>query len=204
EAAERRAEILDVAERLFCSRGYDNTSTNDILAEIGIARGTLYYYFKSKEDILDAMIARTLDEITANASRIACDESIPVLTRLTQTVLATHVDTPGSDMLLEQVHKPQNALMHDKIQKNLIERMMPLFVKIIQDGTAQGIMQTDYPEDVMQMILIYANVAFDDAVAYSEEEKKNKVLALVCNTEILLHMKEGSLLKTMLPMFYEQ
>ena len=37
-------EILDVAETLFCADGYDNTSTNDILAEVGIARGTLYYY----------------------------------------------------------------------------------------------------------------------------------------------------------------
>ena len=54
EAAERRNEILDVAERMFCTNGYDNTSTNDILAEIGIARGTLYYHFKNKEDILDA------------------------------------------------------------------------------------------------------------------------------------------------------
>lgn len=58
DAAERRKEILDVAERLFCTNGFDNTSTNDILAEIGIARGTLYYHFRSKEDILDAMIDR--------------------------------------------------------------------------------------------------------------------------------------------------
>ena len=37
-------EILDVAEKLFCADGYDNMSTNDILAELSIARGTLYYY----------------------------------------------------------------------------------------------------------------------------------------------------------------
>ena len=42
EAVERRNEILDVAEILFCTQGYDNTSTNDIQAEIGIARVTLY------------------------------------------------------------------------------------------------------------------------------------------------------------------
>ena len=58
EAEKRKNEILDVAERLFVSKGFDNTSTNDILNEIGIARGTLYYHFKSKTDILDAMIER--------------------------------------------------------------------------------------------------------------------------------------------------
>ena len=45
EAEERRNEILDVAQRLFTTKGFDNTSTNDILNEIGIARGTLYYHF---------------------------------------------------------------------------------------------------------------------------------------------------------------
>ena len=155
EAAERRNEILDVAERLFCTRGYDNTSTNDILAEIGIARGTLYYHFKSKEDILDAMIDRILDDITAKASRIALDESRPVLERLTKTVLAANVDTKTGDMILEQVHKPQNALMHAKMQERLINQLIPLFVKMITDGMKQGIMQTDYPEDTMQMLLMY-------------------------------------------------
>ena len=58
EAEERRNEILDVAERLFGMKGFDHTSTNDILNEVGIARVTLYYHFKSKEDILDAMIGR--------------------------------------------------------------------------------------------------------------------------------------------------
>lgn len=44
EAEERRNEILDTAERLFVEKGFDGTSTNDILNDIGIARGTLYYH----------------------------------------------------------------------------------------------------------------------------------------------------------------
>lgn len=204
EAAERRNEILDVAERLFCTRGYDNTSTNDILAEIGIARGTLYYHFKSKEDILDAMIDRILDDITAKASRIALDESRPVLERLTKTVLAANVDTKTGNMILEQVHKPQNALMHAKMQERLINQLIPLFVKMITDGMKQGIMQTDYPEDTMQMLLMYSNTVFDDSIAYSEEEKNGKVMSFIGNTEILLHMEKGSLLEAMMPMFYRR
>ena len=47
DAEERREEILDVAERLFGTKGFDHTSTNDILAEIGIARGTLYIIRKT-------------------------------------------------------------------------------------------------------------------------------------------------------------
>ncbi len=204
DAEERRNEILDVAERLFCSRGYDQTSTNDILAEIGIARGTLYYHFSSKEDILDAMIDRILDEIVRRASQIALDGSIPVLERMTQTILASNVDTKTGDMILEQMHKPQNALMHAKMQERLLKQLIPLFTKLIEDGISQGLMQTDDPEDTIEMLLLYSNTVFDDAIAYSEKEKKKKVLAFISNTELLLHMEKGSLLEAMLPMFYRE
>lgn len=204
EANERRNEILDVAERLFCTRGYDNTSTNDILAEIGIARGTLYYHFKSKEDILDGMIDRILSGIIRKAGRIALDESIPVLERLTQTVLAANVDTKTGDMILEQVHKPQNALMHAKMQKRLLQELIPLFLKMIEDGISQGLMQTENPEDTIEMLLLYSNTVFDDSIAYTEEERMKKVLAFIRNTEILFHMEQGSLKEAMLPMFYRR
>ena len=204
DAAERRNEILDVAERLFCTRGYDQTSTNDILAEIGIARGTLYYHFTSKEDILDAMIDRILDEIIRRTSRIALDTSVPVLERLTQSVLAANVDTKTGDMILEQMHKPQNALMHAKMQERLLKQLIPVFAKLIEDGISQGLMQTDDPENTIEMLLLYSNTVFDDAIAYSEEEKKKKVLTFISNTEILLHMEKGSLLEAMLPMFYRK
>ena len=204
EAAQRRNEILDVAERLFCTNGYDNTSTNDILVEIGIARGTLYYHFKNKEDILDAMIDRILDETIRKAGKIALDTSVPFLERLTKTVLAANVDTKTGNMILEQVHKPQNALMHAKMQERLLSQLVPLFVKIIEDGIAGGLMQTDYPEDTVQMLLLYSNSVFDDSIAYPAETKKRKVLAFIRNTEILLHMERGSLLEAMLPMFYRK
>lgn len=204
EAVERRNEILDVAERLFCTQGYDNTSTNDILAEIGIARGTLYYHFKNKEDILDAMIDRILDETIKKAEKIALDASMPVLERLTKTVLAANVDTKTGSMILEQVHKTQNALMHAKMQERLLSRLIPLFVKIIEDGISQNLMQTDYPEETMQMLLLYANTVFDDFIEYTEEEKKKMVLAFISNSEILLHMEKGSMLEAMLPMFYRK
>ncbi len=49
ESEERRNEILDAVDELFGQKGFDGTSTNGILEKVGIARGTLYYHFKSKE-----------------------------------------------------------------------------------------------------------------------------------------------------------
>ena len=49
EADERRNEILDAAETLFTEKGYSKTTIIDILNQVGIAKGTFYYYFKSKE-----------------------------------------------------------------------------------------------------------------------------------------------------------
>ncbi len=164
----------------------------------------MYYHFKSKEDILDAMIARLLDETIRKAEKIALDESMPVLERLTKTVLASNVDTKTGDMILEQVHKPQNALMHDKMQEILISRLVPLFVKIVEDGMTQDLMYTEYPRDTMEMLLMYANTVFDDSIQYEEEEKQRKVLAFISNSEILLHMEKGSMLEAMVPMFYRR
>lgn len=114
EAEERRNEILDVAERLFGTKGFDQTSTNDILNEIGIARGTLYYHFKSKEDILDAMIERISNQLVARAKTIAGNKEIPILQRLTMTVMSLNLDNDLGHEVMQQVHKPQNALMHQK------------------------------------------------------------------------------------------
>lgn len=114
EAEERKNEILDVAGRLFGEQGYDATSTNDILKEIGIARGTLYYHFKSKEEILDAMIDRMTEQILEKAKSIVKQTEIPVLQRFTMMMLALNIsDGSFGHEILEQVHKPQNALMKE-------------------------------------------------------------------------------------------
>ncbi|MDY4971665.1 MAG: TetR/AcrR family transcriptional regulator [Lachnospiraceae bacterium] len=201
DAEERKNEILDVAERLFCAKGFDHTSTNDILNEIGIARGTLYYHFKSKEDILDAMIERLTNQIVAKAAAIALDDSIPVLERLTRTILSLNVNSELGDMIMEQVHRPQNALMHQKLEDRLLGRVNKLITKIAEDGIRQGIMHTDYPAEAVEMIMTYSYKAFDSIVQYSEEEEIRKIEGFVYHSERMLGMERGALQEVMRPLF---
>ena len=199
EAEERRNEILDVAERLFGMKGFDHTSTNDILNEVGIARGTLYYHFKSKEDILDAMIGRMTGQIVAAAKAVAGQKEMPVLQRLTMTLLALNVDNDLGHEVMEQVHRPQNALMHQKMMERLLREVNPLITALVNEGIAQGICHTDYPAEVVEMTLLYSCIVFDELSEYQEEERQKKATAFVYNLERLLGMESGSLQAAILP-----
>lgn len=202
EAEERKNEILDVAERLFETKGFDNTSTNDILNEIGIARGTLYYHFKSKEEILDAMIDRTMNRLIEKAQEIVNQKDVPVLQRLTMMMLSLNVREGNFNQgILEQVHKPQNALMHQKMQERTLAGINPLITALIREGMAQGICQTEYPEEAVEMTFLYANVVFDDLTKQSEEEKQKKIAAFIYHLERILKMEEGSMKEAIMPIF---
>lgn len=193
EAEERRNEILDAANELFSQKGFDGTSTNDILERVGIARGTLYYHFKSKEDIMDALINRYNVRLLGAAQEIALDKSIPVNERIVRVVMALNINNGSDREIMEHIHKPQNALMHQKIQKVIINGVTPILAGIIREGIEQGLFSTPFPYECMEMVVVYANTVFDgDMVDMTDEERLSRMQAFIFNTERLLGAESGS------------
>lgn len=195
---ERRNEILDVADELFGQKGFDGTSTNDILEKVGIARGTLYYHFKSKEDIMDALIERYNAQILGAAKEIAANKSIPVNERIIRVVMALNISSGNGKEIIDHIHKPQNALMHQKIQKVIMNGLPPILTEIIREGIEQGLFSTPYPYECMEMIVAYTNTVFDDdMVEMTDEERASRIPAFVFNVERLLGVESGSLMYMM-------
>ncbi len=194
DTKERKNEILDVAEQLFLSNGFDNTSTNDILKEIHIARGTLYYHFKSKEDILNAVIERLINQLIKKAKEICNQKDIPALERFIKVIFSLNIsDGQLGNVILEEVHKPQNALMHQKMQKSVLLGIVPLMTSLIEEMIISKEYFIDYPQEVVEMALIYYNTMFDDLMELDEENKKKKFIAFISNLECLLQIKPGSM-----------
>ncbi|MDQ0177313.1 TetR/AcrR family transcriptional regulator [Bacillus chungangensis] len=194
KAEERRNEILDAADELFGQKGFDGTSTNDILEKVGIARGTLYYHFKSKEDIMDALIERYTVLILGAAKEVAADKSIPINERIIRVVMALNISGGNGKEIIEHIHKPQNALMHQKIQKVIINGVPPILTEIIREGIEQGLFSTPYPYECMEMVVAYTNTVFDnDMVIMTNEELASRIQAFVFNVERLLGVESGSL-----------
>jgi len=206
EAEERKSEILDAAEELFAAKGYERTSTGDILERVGIARGTLYYHFKSKEDILDALIERINGTLIAGAKKVAEDQSIPVVERIVRTIMSMKVDS-GEDTIghevIQQVHKPQNALMHQKMQQSLLDGVVPVLAGLVEEGNAQGVFHTGFPLETTEMLVLYAVTVFDDRFQQTPSQMKKRVQAFIHHTEKLLGAKEGSMTAPMTRIFQQ-
>lgn len=197
----RKNEILDVAEELFAVKGFDGTSTNEILEKTGIARGTLYYHFKSKEEILDSVINRMLDEMMAKAAEIVADKKVPVLERLTAAILALNSNTELGYEVMEQMHKPQNALMHQKIQTRLLNGIVPILKDLLDEGAEQDIFHTEYETETIEMLILYANTMFDGLAEQSPEQKQQRMQGFIYNSERLLGTERGMLYQTIMKIF---
>lgn len=191
---ERKNEILDAADILFTQKGFDGTSTNDILEAVGIARGTLYYHFKSKEDIMDSLIDRYSSGLLTRAKDIAGDKSIPVYDRIVQTVMALNMNHDSGKEIIEHIHKPQNALMHFKAQKAILNGLTPILTEIIKEGIEQGLCTTPYPYEAIEMLVVYTNTVFDgNMIDLTDEDRVQRVKAFVFHTERLLGVERGTL-----------
>ena len=147
---------------------------------------------------MDALIERYSVRMLSAAKEIAADKSIPVIERIIRVVMALNISGGGSKEIMEHIHKPQNALMHQKIQKVIINGVPPILTEIIREGTQQGLFSTPYPYECMEMVVAYTNTIFDDdMVNLTHEESASRIQAFIFNVERLLGVESGSLMHMM-------
>ncbi|MDR0301626.1 MAG: TetR/AcrR family transcriptional regulator [Treponema sp.] len=194
DAETRKTEILNAAEELFSEKGYDGASISDIIDKVGVARGTVYYHFKSKEDVLDALIERMGNRFLTAAREIAADKSIPVLERWFKTLMSLSAGSSTDKKLNEHMHKPQNARMHQKTHKVMLKGIPPILTEIVEDGIKENLFNTPYPCEIMEMIVAYVIMVFDDDFMSDlpPEKQMNKIVSFIFNVERLLGAESGA------------
>lgn len=188
----RRKEILDTASALFDKKGYNNTTINDILREVNIAKGTFYYYFKSKEEVMDAIIDRFLEIGLERAEAVKVRKDISATEKLLQVILGLRMG--GADHgVIEELHNPENALMHQKSITAIILSLTPIMTEIVEEGIAQGEFRTPYPAQTIQIMLAASMTLTDEGLfSFNQEEQLQLLQAIVYSFETLLGAKEGS------------
>ncbi|GLC87687.1 TetR/AcrR family transcriptional regulator [Lysinibacillus piscis] len=194
EHEERRNEILDTAERLFLTKGYTKATINDILQEIGIAKGTFYHYFKSKEEVMDAIIMRIVQQDVAIAQNIAANPDIPAIEKI-QQILMAQAPKAGErkEQWIEQFHQPNNAEMHQKGLVQAIIHLTPILTEVIQQGIEEGIFETAYPQETVEFLIASSQIIFDEGLfQWQPQETLQKAQAFISMMEKVLGAKKDS------------
>lgn len=190
---ERRSEILDVAERLFYSKGYEKCTINDILKAVDIAKGTFYHYFKSKEEAMDAIISRSIQIVVGKIEKTVKRDDFNPVEKLMNAFLAIRLEDNVDSNRLEALHKPENALFHQKNLNQMIGSIAPILVKVIEEGIEKKYWRCKYPLQSMQIFLAAALTLTDEGIFKTDADSQKLIMAaLISMLEKMLEVPENS------------
>ncbi|MEA5089810.1 TetR/AcrR family transcriptional regulator [Solidesulfovibrio sp.] len=151
---ERREEFLDAARELFEERGVDATSVSDIIEKVGVAKGTFYWHFKSKEALLDALAERLTARFLESLPPILAAPDRNALEKLRALWEIHERDRHSQPGLRQYFHKPENLLLHQK-QRELEHRALkPLLASIIAQGNREGVFTVTCPETTADFLIM--------------------------------------------------
>lgn len=161
DADTRRAEILDTAYMFFNAKGYDKTSIDDIVQEIAVAKGTIYYYFKSKEDIFKALVERRCNILIEQLIKVADDINLSALSKIELLLEKEYLWELESDQFLSHFHSWKNIENNQKSLIYLTSHYSPILAKVIKQGIGEGLFQTEFPLESSRLIMTGHRVLFD-------------------------------------------
>ena len=140
----RRAEITSAASALFAERGVANTAVSDIAKAAGIAQGTFYLYFDSKDAAILAVVEQVAQGIIVSTSaRVAAASSAVDKLLAVGAVLSELGARPEAAALVDQMHRPENRVLHDRLAQDLTRRLVPLLEEVVEQGVAEGAFRVD-------------------------------------------------------------
>jgi AcrR family transcriptional regulator len=153
----RKGDILDVAQSLFAEKGYGATSIEAVIEKAGISKGAFYYYFESKEDLVDELVARMAWQISAALERIADDPNLSVFEKLRKTHEASRsIKISNKELLkvyLRLLYQQNNEKLRTRMTAQVHAISVPFYTKIIGQGVAEGVFNAPSPEFSADMIV---------------------------------------------------
>lgn len=149
---------LQTAASLFLSKGYLVTSMDDIVAESKVSKTNIYYYFKSKEELLSTIIQRMTDQYEALIAHIAAQAEQPVmdrLMRLMQVLIEQDADCLGGcPFLTLYTQTPKEAGEVREQISRFFSRQLTVLEQLITEGIAANEFSSKLPPQQMAALIL--------------------------------------------------
>ena len=139
---ERRAHILDAAQKLFFARGWDDATIADVLNEAGISKGGFYHHFAAKEDLLDGVVERFTTEALTSAQAARDATSGDALKRFNAFLAESSrwKAEQGQQMkfFMDVMLRPGNDVLFGRMTTAANAAAMPVLLEMITQGVDEG------------------------------------------------------------------
>jgi AcrR family transcriptional regulator len=202
---ERRGELIACAQKLYYTKGYEHTSVRDIVDQVGVAKGT-FYYFDSKPAILEALVADMAVQRSALLKAILADETLDAMQKWTRAVQAIgdwKIERKAELLALARVvWTDDKVLLRHKFTARAVQTEVPILAKIVAQGVAEGVFDTAFAEEAAEIIYAIA-IAFSETLTalllepdHHEEPlalARRKIAAVQTAIEWVLGAAPGSL-----------
>lgn len=142
--ADRRDAILRAAIDVFAGHGFFNAQVADVARAAGVAAGTVYLYFDSKDDLLVSIFERTMREAIAEGRAAVSPVRDPI--EQLRTVAHVHLDRMGRDRNLAivfQVELRQSTKFMERLSSTLLREYLGIIRGIVVEGQKNGVFRKD-------------------------------------------------------------
>lgn len=171
---ERRNEIIETAGKLFEEKGYAQTQVQDIVNEIGVAKGLFYYYFKSKDEVMEELADRYADAIIDAVNKLI-DKDIATFDKINR-IFQIFIDSAEKKFgIFMGILNVKNGITHERIFFNVGKKMVPLVTELILSGNDNGECNCSDPKFITEFLVsglfnIMNQISPDEKIDYLKEK----------------------------------
>lgn len=188
---ERRFDIVYSAHRLINAKGYERMSLQDVMTDLNIAKGTIYHYFKSKEELLEAVVDHIVDQLVEKMQAIiekSKGNALEKLARLVKEGKSLH-----EPHILDELHKKGNEAFHLRLFTSTLRKQTPVYTLLIEQGCEEKIFHTNHPKECAEFLLTGVQFLTDVGISpWTKGELKRRIGAFPEIIEQMLGAAPGS------------
>lgn len=181
---ERKEEIIAAAQKLFLKKGYLKTTVSDIVKSIGVSQGIFYYYFPSKEMVIDEIVVRYMNLHLTEAKKILENAELSPLMKMEYMAKSQHKINNRENL---NIHLIKGVDIHERILHRLVTDYVPLMVEAFgKDNASQADLK-------IELFVAASNLLFDPGLfPWSKEERNRRIEFMISFMEDSLDVSRGT------------
>lgn len=170
---ETKRKILTVSKKLFLEKGYDNTSIQDIVNGLdGMTKGAIYQHFNSKFEIFETII-EPADSVEESLRR---HQGTNGMEKLQSAILDAFTDYSRMKLNYSAAVTLRSPRFIGEQFVSMFNEVIPEITKIVEEGIQDGSIETEFPEEVAEVLMLNLNSWIGlHLTVYSESQLKRKL-----------------------------